>query len=89
MAMSATMALKDITRECQDHMAVYANQILTASQEALASNVMKVGTKFRGFWGVPILFVNRLELRLPYRGMSETSKVALGHFAIFQHRRSF
>ncbi|XP_064626443.1 importin-13-like isoform X2 [Lineus longissimus] len=41
MAMSATMALKDITRECQDHIAGYANQILTASQEALASNVMK------------------------------------------------
>lgn len=43
LAPSATMALKDLTRDCQTSMAPFAHHILQASQEALRGGKLKLG----------------------------------------------
>lgn len=43
LAPSATMALKDLTRDCQTSMAPFAHHILQASQEALRGEKLKLG----------------------------------------------
>ncbi|XP_021934017.1 importin-13 isoform X2 [Zootermopsis nevadensis] len=43
LAPAATMALKDLTRDCQTSMAPFAHHILQASQEALRGEELKLG----------------------------------------------
>ncbi|XP_069674561.1 importin-13 isoform X2 [Periplaneta americana] len=43
LAPAATMALKDLTRDCQTSMAPFAHHILQASQEALRGEKLKLG----------------------------------------------
>ncbi|XP_074641509.1 importin-13-like [Tubulanus polymorphus] len=41
LAHNASVALRDITRECREHMGPYVQQILSASQTALSCNALK------------------------------------------------
>ena len=81
LSLAATMALKDISRDCTDSMKPYAEQVISSIQQSLASNSLAMGECVRLMYPLGKM----LSLMNPHEILPRLEPVLACHMAALDH----